>query len=86
MGKLSELPNIGPVVEAQLAEAGIHTPAQLEAIGSRKAWLRIQENDPSACINRLLSLEGAVRGISKKLLDEETRASLKAFYVANRIT
>lgn len=85
MGELSALPNIGPVVEAQLAEAGIHTVTQLEEIGSRDAWLRIQANDPSACIHRLLSLEGAVQSTSKKLLDKETRASLKAFYKAHKI-
>ena len=84
MGELSDLPNIGPVLEAQLNEAGIFTAAELRTAGSRDAWARILENDSSACMNRLLSLEGAVRGVSKKLLDEETRALLKEFYSVNK--
>ena len=57
MGELSKLPNIGAVVEEQLREAGITTFDQLRAMGSKQAWLKIQEIDSSACIHRLYSLE-----------------------------
>lgn len=84
MGELSRLPNIGPAVEKQLNAAGIQTSEQLCALGAREAWLRIQAFDPSACIHRLLALEGAVRGVPKAALPPDTRAELKAFYLAHR--
>lgn len=78
--KLSDLPNIGPELERQLARAGVDTPEQLRALGSREAWLRIQADDPSACLHRLSALEGAVRGVKKAQLPPEVKAELKAFY------
>lgn len=57
MGLLSELPNIGKVVEGQLNAVGITTPEQLRDIGTEEAWLKIQSIDKTACINRLLALE-----------------------------
>ena len=80
MGEFSKLPNIGPVVEKQLIEAGIGTAEQLKQLGSREAWLRIRINDPSACIHRLYALEGAVRGVRKAELPEPVKAELKQFY------
>lgn len=85
MGQLSRLPNIGEKVEQQLNAAGIFTYDELKEKGAEKAWLMIQKNDPSACIHRLLALEGAIRGIPKGLLPEDRRAELKAFYTAHKI-
>ena len=65
MGELSKLPNIGKVVEKQLNDVGINTCEQLKKAGSMEAWLRIKDVDPSACINRLYALEGAIEGIKK---------------------
>lgn len=80
MGELSNLPNIGKEVERQLNEVGIHTEAELKAVGAEQAWLKILAIDDSACANRLYGLEGAVRGIPKKELSEERKAQLKEFY------
>lgn len=80
MGELSKLPNIGAEVERQLNEAGIHSFEELKTMGAEQAWLRIQENDESACIHRLLALEGAILGVKKTLLPEERKAQLKEFY------
>ena len=80
MGELSKLPNIGKEVERQLSEVGIHTFEELKAIGAEVAWLKIQEIDESACIHRLLALEGAIQGVKKTLLSDEKKAELKAFY------
>lgn len=80
MGELSKLPNIGKVVEAQLVQAGIRTEEDLKAAGARQAWLEIQKIDETACIHRLLALEGAIRGVKKTALPEETKAELKEFY------
>lgn len=82
MGELAELPNIGKVVEEQLNKVGITTAEQLEELGSRQAWLKIQTIDESACIHRLYSLEGAIRGVKKKELSADTKAELKEFYNA----
>lgn len=85
MCELSRLPNIGKAVEEQLHRAGIHTEAELRAIGAEQAWLRIQRIDPSACIHRLLALEGAIQGVEKALLPPERKAELKAFYTRHRL-
>ena len=84
MGELSALPNIGPEVERQLNEAGVTTAAELRALGAEDAWLRIHARDPSACIHRLLALEGAIKGVKKTLLPPARKAELKAFYQAHR--
>lgn len=80
MGGLSELPNIGNEIERQLNEVNITTYEQLKEIGSRQAWLKIREIDPSACVNRLYGLEGAIRKIRKSELSLEIKAELKEFY------
>lgn len=84
MNDLTSLPNIGATVAAQLHEAGIHTIEALREAGSREAWLRIFAFDPSACYNRLLGLEGAIRGVRYRELDSETKDALKAFYRQHR--
>lgn len=71
MGKLSKLSNIGKVVEAQLNQIGIITEDDLKSVGARQAWLKIQEIDESACINRLLALEGAIQGVKKTELSDD---------------
>lgn len=80
MGELSELQNIGPEVEKQLNQVGIHTEKELKDLGSKQAWLKIKEIDDSACIHRLYALEGAIQGIRKKELDSQKKEELKEFY------
>ncbi len=66
MAELSRLPNIGKVLEQQLNDVGIASIDELKAVGSKGAWLKIQSIDKSACIHRLMALEGAIQGIVKK--------------------
>ena len=80
MGELSKLPNIGKVVEEQLNEVGINTVDELIDIGSKEAWLKIKEVDDSACINRLIALEGAIQNIRWHDLSEDDKNNLKNFY------
>lgn len=80
MGELSKLPNIGKAVEEQLNQVGITTAEQLKETGSRQAWLKIREIDDSACLHRLLAMEGAIRGVKKTELPEEIKLELKEFY------
>ena len=61
MGELSKLPNIGKVLEKQLNDVGINTVDDLINLGSKEAWLKIKEIDDSACLNRLMALEGAIQ-------------------------
>ncbi|WP_407421962.1 TfoX/Sxy family protein [Methanobrevibacter sp.] len=80
MGELSKLPNIGKVVEEQLNEVGINTVDELIDIGSKEAWLKIKEVDDSACINRLMALEGAIQNIRWHDLSTDDKNNLKNFY------
>lgn len=85
MGELSKLENIGKKVEEQLEQVGISTAEELRNIGSKAAWLRIQEIDESACINRLMALEGAIQGVKKTMLSDEIKIDLKMFYKEHKM-
>jgi len=80
MGELAKLPNIGKVVEEQLNQVGIKSVEELKQIGAKEAWLKIQRIDESACINRLMALEGAIQNVKKKDLSDDDKAELKEFY------
>ena len=68
------------VVEEQLMQIGISSADELRQTGSQAAWLKIQEIDESACINRLMALEEAIRGVKKTQLPDDIKADLKEFY------
>lgn len=78
--KLSSLPNIGKVLEEQLLEINIKTYGDLKNIGAKQAWLNIQAIDESACINKLMALEGAIHGVKKQMLPSAIKEDLKQFY------
>lgn len=80
MGRLSELPNIGGIIERRLMDVGISTPEELAALGSREAFLRLRTMDPGCCLSCLNGLEGAIRGVRWHNLDADTKAALRAFF------
>ena len=80
MGELSKLPNIGKVLEKQLNDVGVETIDDLINLGSKEAWLKIKEIDDSACLNRLMALEGAIQNIRWHNLSVEDKENLKVFY------
>lgn len=80
MGELSKHVNIGKVLEQELESAGIHTIEELKETGSCQAWLMIKPINPSACLNKLCALEGAVRGVRWHNLPQEVKAELKEFF------
>lgn len=84
MGELAKLPNIGKVVEEQLNQVGIFTESDLKSVGAKQAWLEIQKIDESACIHRLMALEGAIQGVKKTTLSEDVKKDLKDFYQWNK--
>ena len=85
MGELSKRPSIGKAGEAQLIQVGIEMPEALRQVGAKAAWLKIQEIDSSACIHRLLALEGAIQGVKKSGLSDAVKADLKAFYQEHKL-
>ena len=80
MGELSKLPNIGKVLEKQLNDVRINTVDDLINLGSKEAWLKIKEIDDSACLNRLMALEGAIQNIRWHNLSDEDKDNLRNFY------
>lgn len=84
MSELSKLPNIGKTVEEQLYQVGINSVDELKSTGAKEAWLKIQKIDESACIHRLMALEGAIEGVKKTMLSDEVKADLKEFYQRNK--
>ena len=84
MSELTKLPNIAAKLDEQLAAVGITNVEELKKVGSREAWLRILARDSSACMMRLSALEGAIQGVRWHYLDDETKASLKAFYTLHK--
>ena len=80
MGELSKLPNIGKILEKQLNDVGINTIDDLINLGSKETWLKIKEIDDSACLNRLMALEGAIQNIRWHNLSEEDKDNLRNFY------
>jgi len=72
--------NIGKDTESKLIQAGIDSFEKLEAIGSEKAFLRLQAFDPGACLNLLYGLEGAIEGIKWSELSPEKKHELLQFH------
>ncbi len=73
MMRLSELSNIGKVVEEKLKEVGIETPEQLTELVAEQSFIRLQAIDEKACYNILCTLEGAIRGIRWHNLSKEKK-------------
>lgn len=81
MRPLSQLPNVGQVLEEHLLAIGIETPEQLRETGAKEAFLQIRvQRDPGACLHMLYGIQGAILGIPDKLLPAAAKQELKAFY------
>lgn len=81
MKKLSDLPNIGKVLEDNLLRIGIETPEQLRNVGAEQAFLRIRiDVDPGACLHMLYGIQGAIENIPDTHLAQDAKQKLKIFY------
>ena len=81
MEKLSDLPNVGKVLEANLLRVGIETPEQLRSIGAEETFIRIRNYvDSGACLHMLYGIQGAISNIPDKYLSEDTKQKLTKFY------
>ncbi len=79
MEKLTDLPNIGKKIAANLNEIGVHTKEDLENMGSLKAWQLIRHKYPNKdiCICALYALEGALQGFRWHELPPELKKLLQ---------
>lgn len=81
MSALSDLPNVGKVLEDNLRKINIETPEQLRQIGAEEAFFRIRMVvDPGACLHMLYGIQGAIEGIPDKFLSDQTKERLRLFY------
>jgi DNA transformation protein len=72
--------NIGRDTENKLIQAGIDSFEKLEALGSEKAFLRLQAFDSGACLNLLYGLEGAIEGIKWNEISPKKKQELLQFH------
>ena len=81
MSALSDLPNIGKVLESHLLRIGIKTPEELYHTGAEDAFILIRmQVDPTACLHMLYGIQGAIDGVRYTLLSDHTRERLQIFY------
>lgn len=81
MSTLSDLPNVGKVLEDNLRKINIETPEQLRQIGAEEAFFRIRMVvDPGACLHMLYGIQGAIESIPDKFLSDQTKERLRLFY------
>lgn len=80
MSDLSKQPNIGKDTESKLIQVGIGSFAELKAVGTEQAFLRLRTLDPGACIQLLYGLEAAIEGIPATMLSPEKKQELKEFH------
>ncbi|MBA0016662.1 TfoX/Sxy family protein [Lactococcus laudensis] len=81
MSALSDLPNVGKVLEDNLRKINIETPEQLRQIGAEEAFFRIRMTvDSGACLHMLYGIQGAIEGIPDKFLSDQIKERLRLFY------
>ena len=82
MSTLSDLPNVGKVLEDNLRKINIEPPEQLRQIGAEEAFFRIRMVvDPGAWLHMLYGIQGAIEGIPDKFLSDQTKERLRLFYI-----
>ena len=76
--ELASLCNLGPVSARWLESAGIHTEAELRAIGAIEAFRRVAINRAGdVSMNLLYALDGALRGVRWDKLPPHVRVELR---------
>ena len=73
---LARLANLGPKSVQFLHNAGITSHQQLEQLGSVEAYSMVKQVEPSASLNLLWALEGALSGLHWREVAKEHRTSL----------
>lgn len=71
--------NMGPKTRLWLRDIGIHTLADLEALGAVEAYRRLKASRPhQVSLNALWGLQGAILNIHWNALPSDMKADLKA--------
>jgi len=73
---MANLPNLGPKSTQMLASAGIHTFADLQALGSVAAYVKTKRSGAKVSLNLLWALEGALSGLHWQEVARVHRTSL----------
>lgn len=71
-----KIKNIGPKSMAWLRQTGIRTQADLEAVGSLAAYVRIKRAGFKPSLNMLYAMEGAILGCHWQDIPTERRSEL----------
>ena len=73
------LPNLGPKTAEWLGEVGIHSEADLRAIGAPAAYRRLKHwNAKRVSLNALWGIYGALNNVPWNKINAETKARLLA--------
>ncbi|MCL2321203.1 MAG: TfoX/Sxy family protein [Oscillospiraceae bacterium] len=81
MKSLSDMPNVGKVLESNLIQIGVETPEELSRMGAEEAFIRIRAQvDSGACLHMLYGIQGAIDGIPDKFLPDDKKEKLRKFY------
>lgn len=60
--RIEDLQGLGPKSAGMLARAGIASAEELRALGAVQAFIAVKRSNPSASLNLLWALEGALTG------------------------
>lgn len=71
------LKNLGPVSREWLQAVGIHSRADLEAVGALEAYRLVRLHGFNASLNLLYALEAALRDVHWTALPAETKRQLQ---------
>lgn len=78
--RLSELPNIGKVMEKRLNAVEVYNVDEFMKMGSKEAFTRLRLLEGDTCFSSLCGLEGAIQGVRWHYLSSETKSDLKEFF------
>lgn len=73
---IAGLQNLGPKSQSMLEAVGIESIEELQALGSVRAYARVQASGANASLNLLWALEGALTGLPWQVVAREHRLSL----------
>ncbi len=79
MPELTNMKNIGKELAKKLTAVGIDSPEQLNAFGSKEAFIRLKEAFPQVCLVHLYALEGAIHNTALHCLSKSQKEELKRF-------
>lgn len=80
MSRLSELPNIGKIMEQRLNAVGIYDIETLKSLGSKEAFAKLRKHEGDTCLSALCGLEGAIQDTRWHHLSDDTKEDLKAYF------